>query len=159
MSDTRPEWVWGMAFAASPAHVPPRILLAEDDVPMRQLVAEALKKDGYDVVEVSDGGRLLVTLARQFAHNDGAMSVDLLVSDVRMPICTGLQILEQLRAARCGIPIILMTAFGDEATRRKARSLGAVLIDKPFPLVELRAAVARLLRRRAVGPERHDGSE
>jgi DNA-binding response OmpR family regulator len=148
MSDTRPEWDWSLVFAAPPAHIPPRILLAEDDVSMRQLVAEALQKDGYEITEVSDGGRLLVTLAHQFTQGDGALSVDLLVSDVRMPICTGIQILEQLRAARCVIPILLMTAFGDEGTRRKAHSLGAVLIDKPFPLIELRAAVARLLRRR-----------
>jgi DNA-binding response OmpR family regulator len=147
MSDTR-EWEWLAALAAPPAHTPPRILVAEDDAAMRGVVVETLKKDGYELSEAADGGRLLVTLAREFVHRDGAVPIDLLVSDVRMPICTGLQILEQLRAAHHKMPIVLMTAFGDEGTRRRARTLGAVLLDKPFQMAELRAAVATLLRRR-----------
>lgn len=128
-------------------HDPPRILVAEDDADMRRLVVEALHKDGYDVVAISDGGRLLVTLAHEIVERGGAGLADLLVSDVRMPICTGMQILEQLRASHWMIPVILMTAFGDAATREQARGLGAMLFDKPFDLGELRAAVALLLRR------------
>jgi DNA-binding response OmpR family regulator len=142
------EWEWLTVLAAAPAHDPPRVLVAEDDLAMRRIVVETLKKDGYDLSEAADGGRLLVTLAREFVHRDGAELVDLLISDIRMPICTGLQIVEQLRAANCRMPIILMTAFGDEGTRRRARTLGAALLDKPFPMTDLRAAVARLLRRR-----------
>ena len=135
---------WRDALTAAPLHDPPRVLLAEDDVEMRRLVAEALVDDGYDVIPVADGGRLLVTLARGQIDRD---DVDLVVSDVRMPVCTGLQILEQLRAARWRIPFILMTAFGDSVTRGQARSLGAVLFDKPFDIDDLRTAVACLLRR------------
>ncbi len=143
MRDVHLQWDWDSVFAAPPAHDPPRILVAEDDDSMRQLVVEALQKDGYEVREASDG-HLLVTLAHEF--DDGAVPVDLLVSDVRMPVCTGLEVLEHLRAARCRVPIVLITAFGDDWTRREALRLGAVLIDKPFPLVELRAVVARMLR-------------
>jgi CheY-like chemotaxis protein len=126
-------------------HDPPRILVAEDDADMRQLVSETLRKDGYEVNAVADGGRLLVTLAHELAGADEWDVADLLVSDVRMPICTGMQILEQLRTAPWPIPVILMTAFGDAATREHARKLGAVLFDKPFDLEELRGAVASLL--------------
>jgi CheY-like chemotaxis protein len=147
MSDATIECDWVRALAAPPTHVPPRILVAEDDAAMRRVILETLQKDGYDVTEVADGGRLLVTIAGEIIHRDGAELVDLLVSDVRMPICTGLQMLEQLRAAHCRMPIILMTAFGDDKMRRQAHTLGAVLLDKPFQLAELRAAVARLLRR------------
>lgn len=127
-------------------HHPPRILVAEDDSDMRQLVVEALRKDGYDVTAVADGGRLLVTLAHEIVDGSGADLADLVVSDVRMPICSGMQILEQLRASRWPVPVILMTAFGDAATREHARALGALLFDKPFDLNALRVAVASLLQ-------------
>jgi DNA-binding response OmpR family regulator len=132
---------------AAPLHNPPRILVAEDDSDMRRLVVEALRRDGYDVISVKDGGRLLVTLAHEFVDESGTGLADLLVSDVRMPVCSGLQILEQLRAARWRTPVILMTAFGDSFMREHALELGAVLFDKPFDLDDLRTAVACLLRR------------
>jgi DNA-binding response OmpR family regulator len=139
---------WREALEAPPIHSPPRILLAEDDDAMRNLVAEALRKDGYEVLAVSDGGRLLVSLAHDRVDGDQGF-VDLVVTDVRMPICSGMQILEQVRAARWRMPFILMTAFGDAATREQATNLGALLFDKPFELDDLRTAVASLLRRSA----------
>ncbi len=93
----------------------------------------------------SDGGRLLVDVAARLKGGDTADSVDLIVSDIRMPICTGLQILSALRDARRQTPVVLMTAFGDEAVRQRAESLGAVLFDKPFEVDDLRTAVANLL--------------
>ncbi len=138
---------WRSAMTAAPLHNPPRILVAEDDSDMRRLVVEALRRDGYDVISVKDGGRLLVTLAHEFVDESGTGLADLLVSDVRMPVCSGLQILEQLRAARWRTPVILMTAFGDSFMREHALELGAVLFDKPFDLDDLRTAVACLLRR------------
>ncbi len=141
------EQPWRAALSAAPAHEPPRILVAEDNDEMRRLVVDALRGDGYDVIAVSDGGRLLVTLAHGFVADHAGGLVDLLVSDIRMPSCSGLQILEQLRAAQWRIPVILMTAFGDSATRERARALGAVLFDKPFDLDDLRTAVSCLLRR------------
>jgi len=124
-----------------------RVLLAEDDAEMRSVVADALRGDGYEVVEAADGGRLLVDVAAWFKGGDGADSVDLIVSDIRMPICTGLQILAALRDAHWRTPVILMTAFGDETVRRHAESLDALLFDKPFDLDDLRTAVANLLPR------------
>jgi DNA-binding response OmpR family regulator len=125
-----------------PSAVPPHILVAEDDDEMRSLVANALREDGYDVTEAGDGGRMLVRLARAYG---GATPYDLLVSDVRMPVCSGLQILESLRLARWRTPFILMTAFGDEQTRARAETLGATVFMKPFEMDDLRATVLRLL--------------
>ena len=102
---------------------PFRVLVAEDDVEMRRVVADALRDDGYDVVELADGGRLLVDIAARMKAETAGESVDLIVSDIRMPICTGLQILEVLRQSHWHTPVILMTAFGDDATRKHAESL------------------------------------
>jgi CheY-like chemotaxis protein len=128
-------------------HTPPRILVAEDDAEMRRLVVEMLRGEGYSVTEAADGGRLLVELSRTIVRGEGADELDLIVSDVRMPICTGLQILEQLRASQWETPVILMTAFGDSATRERARELDALLLDKPFFVNDMRVAVARILHR------------
>jgi len=110
---------------------------------MLTLIVEAFRKDGYEVQAAHDGGRLLVQLTHgprcNYEH------VDLIVSDVRMPICSGIQIVEALRAAQCFVPVVLMTAFGDPQTRSHAEGLGAVLLDKPFELADLRATVAELL--------------
>lgn len=110
---------------------------------MRRLVVEALRADGYEVHEATDGGRLLVNVMTHYS--DGDADLDLIVSDVRMPICSGLDIVEQLRKSHWAVPVILMTAFGDEGTRARAEALGAVLFDKPFAIDDLRTAVMNML--------------
>jgi DNA-binding response OmpR family regulator len=87
-----------------------------------------------------------VLLAHQIADARGPDLVDLVISDVRMPICTGSHILEQLRSANWKTPFILMTAFGDAGVRTQVERLGGVFFDKPFDLDDLRAAVTFLLR-------------
>jgi CheY-like chemotaxis protein len=124
-----------------------RVLVAEDDREMRRLVVESLRKDGHDVTEAADGGRLLVRLAEVFDRDPAMAAVDIIVSDVRMPICSGLDLIERMFEARWRIPCILMTAFGDDDIRRRAGAVGALLLDKPLSLDELREAVGRLARR------------
>jgi CheY-like chemotaxis protein len=124
-----------------------RVLLAEDDREMRRLVVEALRKDGHDVIEASDGGRLLVRLAELFDKDPSMAAVDIIVSDVRMPICSGLELIERMFEARWKVPCILMTAFGDEEIRGRAEAVGALLLDKPLRLDDLREAVRRIARR------------
>jgi DNA-binding response OmpR family regulator len=147
---------WRGAFQAVAAHTPPRILVAEDDGDMRQIIVETMRKDGYSVVEAETGGRLLVLLAHQIAAVEGPDLVDLVISDVRMPICTGSQILEQMRTAHWRTPFILMTAFGDASVRAHTERLGGLFFDKPFDIDDLRAAVMFLLRRES--PDRMKSS-
>jgi CheY-like chemotaxis protein len=123
-----------------------RVIVAEDDPEMRRLVVEALRKDGHHVTEAADGGRLLVHIAEAFDRDPSLALVDVIVTDVRMPVCTGLEILERLADARWRVPTILMTAFGDEDTRKRAERIGALLFDKPLSLDALRDAVNRLAR-------------
>jgi DNA-binding response OmpR family regulator len=128
----------------------PRVLVADDDAEMRSLVAESLRKDDYDVVEEADGGRLLVRIAAIYTLGDTRDPVDLIVSDIRMPVCSGLDILG-LRDAHWRTPVILMTAFGDDETRARAEKLGALLFDKPFQMSVLRLVVRGLLEQRGLG--------
>lgn len=113
---------------------------------MRSLVVDALERLGYCVRSVCDGASLLEQVSQQLVSPyDGDGRVDLLISDIRMPAVGGLAVVEALRKARCAMPVILMTAFGDEETRRQAESLGAILFDKPFALADLRRAVIELV--------------
>lgn len=145
---------WGTSGVESeastlPAAQHPCVLLADDDVPMRCLLAEELRRDGYEVVEAADGVELLDHLAANFpwVHEPGT-GIDVIVSDIRMPGFTGLDVLCFLRIGRRMTPIILITAFGDEETRAEALELGAAaVLDKPFEIDELRAAIRRTVPR------------
>ena len=110
---------------------------------MRNVVVQALVEDGYDVRVACDGGRLLAILARGDENPDA--EVDLVVTDIRMPVSTGLEIVEKLRQADWGVPVVIMTAFADDDTRRRAQRAGAVLFDKPFAIDDLRTAVLNIV--------------
>ena len=117
-----------------------RVAVAEDDVDMRTIIADALRKDGYRVVEFGDGASLQRELAEP---SDGPLA--LVVSDVRMPLVDGLTVLRGLRDTGSALPVVLMTAFGDEVAQKETSRLGAVLFNKPFKLAELRETVRSLL--------------
>ena len=72
--------------------------------------------------------------------------IDLIVSDIRMPYITGMQVLRELRERDDAPPMILITAFGSDALHAKAERLGAVAVfDKPFDVEDLVAKVESLL--------------
>ncbi len=114
---------------------------------MRRLVAEALRKDNHVVEEASDGPELLTKIAQAFADDASLATIDVVVSDVRMPSLGGLDLFERLAEARWRVPLILMTAFGDDDFRRRAKRIGATTFDKPFEMNAMRAAVTRVARR------------
>jgi len=110
---------------------------------MRRLVSECLRKAGYEVHEVVDGPALL-------RYAEGSLMIrartDLVVTDVRMPGYSGLEIVTCLREAGVHVPVVIMTAFGNLEIQQRAEQLGATLLDKPFKMDELKAVVERLLR-------------
>ena len=123
----------------------PRVLVAEDDREMRRLVCRAMRRAGYQVTEVEDGRALVSTLSQLMTQAPERMP-DLIISDVRMPGCTGLEVLARLRRSETAIPVILITAFGDQQTHTEAARLGAVrVLDKPFDVDELCAAAQELV--------------
>lgn len=125
---------------------PARIVVAEDDFEMRRLVADCLRKEGYEVHEVADGAQLLLRIEDSFFLRSVPAPVDLFVTDIHMPVHTGLEIVRALREADLQMPVVIMTAFGNPETRERAEALGAALLDKPFKMEVLRALVRRLLR-------------
>jgi DNA-binding response OmpR family regulator len=119
-----------------------RVGLAEDDPDMRGLIADALRKDGHAVLEFENGAAL-----QRAMQETSERQLDLVVSDVRMPLVSGLAVLRSAREAGSRVPFILMTAFGDAALRREAVALRAVLLNKPFKLDEIRTTADALLAR------------
>lgn len=131
------------------------ILLAEDDNEMRTFLAWVLGKKGYKVTECSTGMHLLDNLGSFVLLTESA-KFDLIISDIRMPGVTGLEVLEGLHDYEGFPPIILITAFGDEETHLKARRLGAVTVfDKPFELDDLLAKVREVTEYRSINGEEH----
>ncbi len=120
-----------------------RVLVAEDDADMRALVASTLRTDGYDVDEALDGGDALmsITASRIPGHDD----YDLVLSDVRMPVMTGVELATRLKRMGYTRPVLLMSAFADEQLRETARKLGLGMLVKPFDLDELRVAVMNVI--------------
>jgi CheY-like chemotaxis protein len=119
---------------------------------MRALLAGALRRSGYDVVEACNGSELLERLAYGLASKPGSR-FQLIVSDVRMPGYDGLNVLASLRQMCVSIPVILITAFGTAASHAAAAHLGAfAVLDKPFDVDDL-VALVRLATTTPVGDE------
>jgi CheY-like chemotaxis protein len=125
---------------------PPCILVAEDDEDIRTLIAIALRRDGYDVIEARTGAELLEHIGSSMLFGDAFPPPDVIVSDVRMPGFTGLEVLAGLRDANWHTPILLITAYGNDETYEEAARLGASgVFDKPFDMDDLRTAILNLV--------------
>jgi len=119
-----------------------RVLLAEDDVEFRHLLATVLESDGYDVQQAAGGQQILEWLAYWSDLGSMDASCNLIISDIRMPGYSGLDVLTSLHCLGSQIPVIIITAFGDDATRRQAVRLGAAaFLSKPFDMDDLRTVV------------------
>jgi CheY-like chemotaxis protein len=119
-----------------------RILVAEDDTALRALISSALVADGHQVIEAADGNEALALVGASLAESADAAPFDVIVSDVRMAGCTGLDLLAGIRHHPAAPPMVLMTAFGDDDLHADAGRLGALAtIDKPFDVDDLRALI------------------
>jgi DNA-binding response OmpR family regulator len=122
-----------------------RILTVEDDAAIRRGIVDALSFAGYDVIEAANG-------------NDGCVAAvsreyDLLLLDMVLPGKTGLEILREVRNARPTLPVIILSARGEERDRVTGLKLGADdYVVKPFSVDELLARVEAVLRRSPARP-------
>ncbi len=123
----------------------PRVLLAEDQPEMRALLRRALQRRGYEVVDAADGPGLIDAIVRGLLAPETQVP-DLIVTDVRMPGFSGLEVLARLRREGWSTPVILITAFGDAQLHEDAARLGAArVLNKPFAMEDLVAAVEALV--------------
>jgi DNA-binding response OmpR family regulator len=117
-----------------------RILVAEDEVPLREGLVDLLTAEDYEVMAVGDGDAALQ------AFNAGG--IDLLLLDVMMPGKSGYEVCREVRRKNGRVPIIMLTAKGEEIDKVIGLELGADdYVTKPFGLHELRARIAAVLRR------------
>lgn len=125
-----------------------RVLVADDDVQLLDLLCEVFVRLEADVVRASSGGDLIEQLAT-------AGPFDLVVTDINMPWMSGLQAIRSMRAAGLATPVIVMTGLSDPRVSAQVKSLGAnaVFLRKPFAVRELEAAATAL-----VGPASHGES-
>lgn len=118
-----------------------QVLIAEDDHDMRTLLQALFHNAGIEVDLVSDGTQLQDRL-----FNGHPWLPEVVVSDVKMPGASGLEVLQRLRAHDADVRVVLITAFGDARTHRRAEQLGAeAVLDKPFDVSDLLEVVNRLL--------------
>jgi CheY-like chemotaxis protein len=118
----------------------PRLLIVDDEEPMRTLVARAIAMDGHETVTAADGAEAIEIL------NGGQGKFDLLLTDIQMPVMDGIAL--ALAAARDfpDLTILLMTGYADQ--RERASGLSAIahdVITKPFSVADIRTAVAEAL--------------
>ncbi len=121
-----------------------RVLVADDDAHLREVVRFALERDGHDVVEVADG---LAAVA-------AAGAADVIVLDVVMPELDGLEACRRIRAASA-VPILMLSSRDEELDRILGLEIGADdYVTKPFSPRELATRVKTLLRRVALDAAR-----
>jgi two-component system, OmpR family, response regulator len=129
---------------------PATILLVDDEDAIQKLLTYPLEHEGFRVLQARDGEEAL----QRFADD----RVDLVVLDVMLPKIDGLEVCRRLRS-RSPVPIIMLTARGDELDKVVGLEIGADdYITKPFSIREFRSRVRALLRRAALGPHQ-EGAE
>jgi DNA-binding response OmpR family regulator len=116
-----------------------RILLVDDEQAVQTLLTYPLRKEGYEVVEAKDGQEAL--------DRFGEERFDLVVLDIMLPKLDGIEVCRRLRT-RSQVPIIMLTAKGDEVDKIAGLEMGADdYITKPFSVREFRSRVKAALRR------------
>ena len=126
-----------------------RILVVEDDAELRSLFRRVLEKNGFEAIEAADGQEALDVLDRQY--------IDLIISDIMMPVMDGYELVRSLREAGISIPVLMITArdaFDD--MRRGFLSGSDDYMVKPVNVNEMVLRVGALLRRAQMISERRE---
>jgi two-component system response regulator CpxR len=128
---------------------PVAILIIDDDRELCELVAELLTEEGFQIETANDGARGLER-ALSGAHA-------LVVLDVMLPAMNGFEVLRRIRAARSRVPVLMLTARGDDVDRIVGLEIGADdYLPKPFNPRELVARINAILRRTRPGVDADD---
>ena len=119
-------------------HDKKRIMIIEDDAEMRSLLIEFLGEDGYQVDSAETGSEALSKITKEV--------FDLIVTDIRMPGLTGLDILSSIKKHQPQVSIIVITAFGNEEVYRRSMERGAsAYLEKPVCFNKLGALIHEMV--------------
>jgi CheY-like chemotaxis protein len=125
------------------------ILVVDDESDVESLFRQQFRRDtrsGRFILEFANSARDALERAKAIADP----SLILILSDINMPGMSGLEMLPKVKAALPNVPVIMITAYGDDATRKKAMELGAVgLLTKPIDFGSLRQEIDRRLEQAA----------
>ena len=117
-----------------------KLLIVDDEAGLRQLLAIVFEREGHEVSVAENGARALALLKAQ--------PVDLMLSDVRMPDLTGIELLREARKFMPHLAVVMMTAYATVEDAREAFKLGADdFITKPFDIEELKLIIERTLQK------------
>src|SRR5688572_15424214 len=126
-----------------------RILVVDDQEMMRDSLAANLAREGHEVIATHDGTVAVTRL-------EGSARFDLLITDLKMPKMTGIELLAEAKRVRPDMPVVLMTAFATVQTAVEAMKLGAYdYIQKPFDGDEIKHLVDRTLEHNRLIKENH----
>ncbi len=124
-----------------------RILLAEDDFDVREALVAVLEAGGFEVIDFGDGRGIESYIDESVVLDLPHKRARAVLTDLRMPGCSGFDLLCQLDALGGPLPAVVLTAFGDPGTRRRAEDLGAIaVLDKPVDPDALVALLRRVVR-------------
>lgn len=129
-----------MTIAQADGHSVPKVLIADDEAMLRIVAAETLEDAGFSVSEAGDGSSALAILQAD-------PSIELLVSDIKMPGMNGIELAEAGLKLRPELKVLLMTAYATETLPDSLRARGLEILRKPFDLNQLSARALNLVGR------------
>jgi two-component system response regulator FixJ len=127
--------------AMNATHSGSQICVVDDDVTIRDVLTIMLEDEGYDVISAASSGAFL-------HHLSSGARPSCVLCDVRMPEMNGIELLKDLSTRKLGIPMILITGFGDVDMAVEAMKIGAAdFIEKPFNADRIVSAIESALER------------
>lgn len=121
-----------------------RILVADDELVMRDLLTSFLADDGYEVIAATNGAEALEKLkGKRF---------DLLITDVHMPVMNGLELLQQVRRLDPSLVVVMLDSYPDQLLLQAEAEGARAVLHKPFDISELRQLLKELLPESQVPP-------
>lgn len=127
------------------------ILVVDDEESLREICTDALEDSGYQVFQASDGQHAL-----QVLHNQDS-NIDLVISDLRMPEMSGMELLQTISQEKLDVDFLIMTGFGTIETAVESMKMGAAdYLPKPFNINHLLVKVEKVLKERKQRAEREN---
>lgn len=116
----------------------PRILVVDDEDPLRTVLSQELRGEGYEVETAADGEMALEIIQKQ--------PFDLVLLDIRMPKKDGFEVLRYIKENYKNLKVIMLTGFADLKNAIESKKLGAEdFVSKPYDLVDLLSTIERVL--------------